>query len=112
MKLAVVGPRTFTDYTLLSKELSKYKPDEIVSGGAQGADNLAEKYAYYAGIPVTIFKPNWDKFGKSAGFVRNSQIVEYADGVVAFWDKTSKGTEHSINLAKKANKKVTVIITV
>ena len=49
MKLAIVGSRTFNDYELLKDEvdklLKKYNITEIVTGGARGADTLAEQYA-------------------------------------------------------------------
>jgi len=81
---------------------------EIVSGGAKGADTLAEQFAKENNLPVKIFKPDWAKYGRGAGPVRNKQIVEYADKVIAFWDGESKGTKSSIDLAEKSGKLLTV----
>jgi len=53
--------------------------------------------------------PDWNKFGKATGFIRNQQIVDACDVVLAFWYGKSKGTEHTISLAKKA-KKTTFIV--
>lgn len=50
----VIGSRTFTDYDLVKKELDNYVISKIVSGGAKGADRLAEKYAHENNIPVEI----------------------------------------------------------
>jgi hypothetical protein len=77
---------------------------EFVSGGARGADQLAEKYSSQIGIPIKVFPADWDKYGRSAGPRRNEQIVEYCDRLIAFWDGKSKGTQYSIRLAKNQNK--------
>jgi hypothetical protein len=113
MKLAVVGSRGFNDYELLKSKLDKIhsvKPiSVIVSGGAQGADSLGERWARENRIEILIFLPEWDKYGKSAGYKRNVQIIESADAVIAFWDGESKGTQHSINIAKEKNKPTAII---
>ena len=108
LKLAVVGSREFNDYTLLTLFLDAYKaktPELIlVSGGAVGADELAERYAKENNLQMIVFKPDWKKYGKTAGFLRNLTIVEEADEVIAFWDGESRGTLDSINKAKKIKK--------
>lgn len=111
MKLAIVGSRTFRDYDLLNSCLKNNvdKITVIISGGAKGADYLAEKFAKENNIPIKVFLPDWDKYGKSAGFIRNKQIVNEADSVIAFWDGVSKGTTHSIMLAEQLNKKIKVV---
>ena len=78
----------------------------IISGGANGADLLAKRYASECGKAYKEFLPNWNLYGKSAGFLRNEQIVEACDELVAFWNKVSSGTKCSINLAINANKPV------
>jgi hypothetical protein len=109
MKIAVVGSRGFNDFEKLEKELNKYEIDEIISGGAKGADALSEKYAKKHNIPIKIFKPDWRKYKRGAGLVRNKQIVENADVVIAFWDGASKGTKFTIDYAKKPNKMVVIV---
>jgi predicted Rossmann fold nucleotide-binding protein DprA/Smf involved in DNA uptake len=112
MKLAVIGSRNFNDYEQLKKEINNlsFSKDinEIISGGARGADSLAEKYANEYRIKLTVFKPDWN-IGKHAGFLRNTQIIESSDAVIAFWDGQSKGTLDSLNKAKKLNKIVVII---
>lgn len=113
MKLAVVGSRSFSDYDLLKEKLDKIHSRKtvrlVVSGGAAGADRLAEKWAGENGIEVKVFFPDWQKYGKRAGFLRNEQIIESADVVIAFWDGHSRGTQHSINLAKNRDIPVHVV---
>lgn len=111
MKLAVVGSRNFNDYELLKQTLDQYKGvvTHIVSGGAKGADTLAEKWASENNVEMLIFLPDWYRYGKSAGYIRNRDIVSNSDLVIAFWDGTSKGTKHSIDLAESKNKELKVV---
>ena len=113
MKLAVVGSRDFNDYGLLKSKLDaihKRKPITlIISGGAKGADSLSEKWAKENNIETLIFIPDWNKFGKRAGFLRNEDIIKNSDAVVACWDGKSKGTKHSIDLAKKYEKSCLIV---
>lgn len=103
MNIAIIGSRTFNDYELVKSTLTPYasKIDTIVSGGAKGADTLGEKWANENNKKTLIFLPEWDKYGKSAGYIRNNDIVKNSDGVIAFWDGRSKGTQHSFSLCKQ-----------
>jgi len=109
MKVAVIGSRSFDDYEELKRVLSKINITLLVSGGAKGADSLGERYADENNISKKIYLPNWEKFGKSAGMIRNDDIIKKADIVVAFWDQESKGTLNAINKAKRQNKKLIII---
>lgn len=110
MKVAVVGSRSFNDYELLCKTLNKiHGITLIISGHANGADKLGEQYASEKSIPTKIFLPDWEKHGKSAGFLRNTDIINEAELVVAFWDGNSNGTRDSINKAHKQEKNVIII---
>lgn len=113
MKVAIVGGRTFNDYNLLKKTMDELYEgiiiSEIVSGGAKGADTLAEKYAKENGIKIKVFLPDWTNLGKKAGPIRNEEIIKYCYECVAFWDGVSTGTLSSINLSKKHGKKCSVI---
>ena len=116
MKLAIIGSRSFDNYNLLCETLSKNKTiQEIVSGGAKGADSLAEKYANDNNICKKIFLPKFKtdkkiKYHPSYFHIRNKQIVEYSDFVLAFMEKCgSKGTISTINYAKKANKPFRIV---
>jgi len=109
VRMIVAGSRGFDDYGYLSEKLDGIIEEihdeiEIVSGGAKGADSLGEQYAEERGIPVKQFAPDWKRFGKSAGFRRNREMLDYAKEeqtvVVAFWDGESKGTADTIKKAR------------
>lgn len=111
MKLAIVGSRSFDDYKLLQRTLKKYEPKvtHVISGGARGADSLAEKWAQENNKELTTFIPDWDTHGNSAAWKRNNKIVEAADGVIAFWDGKSKGTQHSFKICKRTNTPLKIV---
>lgn len=112
MNIAVVGSRNIKSESQIFAELDKYEISCIVSGGAKGVDTIAEKYAQANNIPTKIFKPEYDKYHfKQAPLMRNLQIVESSDTVIAFWDGKSKGTLFTINEAKKRNIPVVVVIS-
>ena len=107
MKLAVIGSRS-----LYPTDIEKYIPEgvtEIVSGGARGADSAAANYALRAGIKLTEFLPEYDKYGKGAPLKRNHLIAEYADEVLAFWDGESRGTLYTIKLFRELGKPVRIL---
>lgn len=111
--VALVGSRDFTDYELFKTKVKYYTQNlgnfSIVSGGAKGADTLAKQYAAEFGHEFIEHLADWDKHGKSAGFKRNATIVENCTHLIAFQINDSKGTQHSIDLAKSANKPVRVV---
>jgi len=98
---AIVGSRDFTDYALFKSIVDWYLPQMtgVVSGGARGADTLAERYAREQNIPLTVHNAEWNLHGKKAGYLRNKLIVRDADHMIAFLVSNSKGTQHSIDLA-------------
>jgi hypothetical protein len=111
MKVAIVGSRSFTNIDVLLYHMQIFHPkcfEEIISGGARGADGLARDYARLHNIPYTEYKPDWKQNGRAAGFRRNGKIVANSDIVIAFWDGRSKGTEYTIQLAKQFRKPVVV----
>ncbi|QHN71449.1 hypothetical protein [Mollivirus kamchatka] len=112
VSLAVVGSRGFKDEGLINDVLSnvcqEYNVGRIVSGGATGPDTIGASYAQAHDMPILIHRPDWST-GRHAGLVRNSQIVEDADVILAFWDGTSRGTKDTISKARKANKRVIIV---
>ena len=110
MKVAIIGSRNFNDYQKLKdfiqKNVNVNEIELIISGGENGADTLGEIFANEFKIKKLIFKPEWEKFGRRAGFVRNKDIIENCDVVFAFWIGGSKGTEHSLKLAENLNKTI------
>ena len=117
MKIAIIGSRTLTplfyetmrDYilTCMKDNHPDDKIEEVISGGARGADALGEKFSLdVLKKPCTVFPAEWEKYGRSAGYRRNSLIINAADVVFAFWDGVSNGTKHSIELAVNSKKPV------
>lgn len=117
-RIIIAGGRDFDNYTKLKEVLSEYILDiclesnnadlpikiEIVSGKARGADSLGEAFAREFDYDVVEFPADWNKYGKSAGPIRNREMAKYAaeadKGVLfAFWDGESKGTKNMIDLA-------------
>lgn len=113
-KLIVAGGRDFSDKELVIEHLNQfhksYPIDEVVCGEARGADRLGKLWAQMSGVPVASFKPDWDTLGKRAGFVRNAEMADYATDLIAFWDGKSRGTGHMIDLARKRNLQVEVVM--
>lgn len=111
VKIAIVGSRTFNDYDKLKNfiqqvcRLEELDPLAVISGGAKGADTLAAQYARENNLELVVFIPDWDKFGRSAGFKRNIDIIDNCDVCFAFWDGKSRGTKHDIELCGQKGKK-------
>ena len=109
-RLVVCGCRDFSDYKLLSKEIDSFLKNivnnrsvTIVSGGANGADKLGERYAHEHGLKVDLHPALWEQFGKAAGVRRNQEMANISDAVIAFWDGESRGTKNMIDRAREAS---------
>lgn len=101
MKLIIAGGR---DYYFAASDKAKLdairlQVREVVCGGARGADLEGAAWAVRRKIPVKHFYPNWDKYGKRAGMLRNEQMGEYADAVALF--PGGKGTQNMFEVAKR-----------
>jgi hypothetical protein len=109
MKIAVIGSRDFTNYDQVKAVLDTYPATEYVSGGARGADKQAERYAAEKGIPIKICLPLHDR-GEGHPYqvkhfaMRNRELVDYADMIIAFWDGKSKGTKQALEYAESQGK--------
>lgn len=112
MKVVVAGTRTFDDYELLKQVLSEpeHNITEIVSGRSKGADQLGERFAEENNIPLKLFPADWSNLGRKAGPIRNEQMAEYADALIAFWDGESGGTRNMISQMQKRKKLVHIIL--
>lgn len=112
MVLAVVGSRTFQNYTWLEECLeAAFRRGEIsliISGGARGADSLAIRFARSHGIPFEVISADWERWGRRAGPIRNSELIRRADAVAAFWDGVSRGTLDSIAKARHSGRALVV----
>lgn len=105
MKVIIAGSRSAGEYmNFLDVEKavlqSGFVISEVVSGTARGADRLGEQFAESYRIPIKRFPAAWEVHGRSAGYIRNSEMANYADALIALWDYNSRGTKHMIDLAR------------
>lgn len=113
----VTGDRKWKKHKIIARELIKlHKKSNIVliiQGGADGADAMAYDVGQMLGIQVVTFHANWEKFGRAAGPIRNSNQLRFIkpDAVLAFHKnlKKSKGTASQVRMARKKKIKVRVI---
>lgn len=115
-KVIIAGGRDFVDYNLLREKVNNILIDKrlthkivIVSGCARGADTLGMRYASENIFDVDEYPADWDKYGKKAGYMRNVEMAENADALIAFWDGKSKGTKHMIDIATERKLPIRVI---
>lgn len=112
-RVIIAGGRDFDDYDLLKKSLDHLLQNKknivIISGTANGADKLGEKYADEKDLKILRFPAKWDKFGKSAGYKRNVEMADNADALIAFWNGYSRGTKHMIDITKSKRLQVRVV---
>jgi hypothetical protein len=112
MKVLVTGGRTFSKYSLLAKSLTEFHSINKISclahGGASGADTLSGQWARVNGVPVKVFKADWNKYGRAAGQIRNKQMFEEfaPDIIIAF--PGGPGTQNMVKTGQKG--KVPVLI--
>lgn len=115
VKAVICGSRTITDPSLLDEIMETVKEEgyeiaEVVCGGARGADTIGENWARENGIPISYFLPDWKRYGNAAGHMRNHDMVNYADIIIAMWDGQSHGTKGTIDYAMKVKKKPVIVI--
>lgn len=111
MKVLVCGSRNFNDAELLADVLSQFDISEIIEGEARGVDSLARDWAELHAKPVRKFPADWDQFGRSAGPIRNTQMLREGrpDLVIAFLAADSKGTKDMITQATIAGVDVHIV---
>lgn len=104
MRVIIAGSRSITDYQIVEEAVkeSGLEISVVISGAARGVDRLGEEYALRHGILLERYPADWDKHGRSAGYVRNTEMAGKADALIAIMDKEgSKGTKHMIQEANK-----------
>ena len=124
IRIIIAGGRKFNDYEMLKRTMLKFirklhdhidfNKIEIISGNANGTDKLGEKFAREYNYNLSVMPAQWDLHGKSAGYVRNNEMLVYAKEadysvLVAFWDGKSKGTKDMIDTSRKSLDTVEVI---
>jgi hypothetical protein len=106
MRIIIAGGRKFRNYALLEQVMKEYEDtiSEVVCGCADGADSLGELWGRKHGVPISYFPAQWEKYGNAAGPIRNAEMAEYGDFLVAFWDGQSRGTANMIQAMKNLGK--------
>ena len=116
-KVIIAGGRDFRNYNGLKSycdKILKTKVEQgyeikIISGTANGADKLGERYAKEKGYEILQFPADWDAHGRSAGYIRNKQMAKNADACICFWNGVSNGTKWMIEIAKEKQLPLRVI---
>jgi hypothetical protein len=131
IKIIIAGPRDFNNQSFIfsaldmvfsrlikspkennnTLEINDLGNIEFVEGGATGIDSLAKSYAISKNIKYKEFPADWNKHGRAAGPIRNKQMAEYSDILIAFRyvDNPSRGTENMIRQAKENNLKIIMV---
>jgi hypothetical protein len=113
-RLIIAGGRDFVNQNLAFEKIDYLIGDNdksqivIVCGMARGADTLGLHYAEHNDLEILKFHAKWDVYGKRAGYMRNEEMAKNADGLLAFWDGSSRGTMHMINLARQYKLQVAI----
>lgn len=115
-KVIIAGGRHFSNYELLKERCDYYLQNKlregrvvIISGHATGADALGERYAQERGLACEQYPADWEAYGRAAGPIRNEEMAELANALIAFWDGVSRGTKNMIDTAKSKGLKVSVV---
>lgn len=113
MKVIIAGGREFNDSRIFVDALQTCpffeEITEVVSGGARGVDRYGEDFSrVYLQKEPKIFKADWDQYDNSAGPIRNREMANYADALLAIWDGKSKGTKDMIEVARKQGLQVSI----
>ena len=111
-KILICGDRYWADKGAISKRLSQVDNAIIIHGACRGADNLGGIVAKELGFEVLEFPADWTKYGRSAGPIRNRQMLdEKPTLVLAFHNNISKskGTADTVREAKRRKIPVEII---
>ena len=115
MKLCICGSRNLKEdfdleylHSIITAKFENVT--EIVSGCAKGADTVGELYSAKYNLILTKFPARWSEFGRKAGILRNIEMSDYSNYILALWDGISRGTKHNILYSRNNNKQVEVII--
>lgn len=106
VRICVCGGRKYSDYLTVKSVLDSFLliSDNfvIISGGANGADSLAIKWAIENNIEYEEYKANWKAYRKKAGPIRNRLMLSTGiDILIAF--PGGNGTRDMINICENSN---------
>ena len=107
MRVLIAGSRFYRDYQKILAVVRSFDIDLVIAGGCGGADTLAVRAARQCGIRYIEYPADWQRFGKSAGPIRNAQMIkmEKPDLVLIFHEDLprSKGTSDMLCRVLRAN---------
>ena len=107
--LIIAGSRGWDDRVTMLEYLEKFsymfiqqrQPIVVISGTAAGADRMGESLALSKHHEIIRMPADWANNGRAAGFIRNVQMAEIADGCIVCWDGESQGSLHMWNQSLK-----------
>ena len=104
MRVIIAGSRCCRHYHAVCQVVrdSGFDLTTVISGGAEGVDTLGERYAAEHGIPYERHPADWGKYGRAAGPIRNHEMVQCADALIAVIMWPARGTRNMIHQAQKA----------
>lgn len=111
MKVIIAGSRTIYNYDMVKSHIIEvpFVITEIVNGTARGVDYCGCLFAIDSNLPITNFEPDWKKYGKGAGVIRNSAMADYADAAIIIAGMRngaySPGSMNMLSQMKKRNKR-------
>lgn len=110
MRVLVTGGRTFRNREALYRGLEALSErvggiTEIIEGGATGADTLAANWANWKGVKLTTIKADWDRYGRGAGYIRNSEMADLKPDIVLACPG-GRGTANMIEIAGRKGLRV------
>ena len=115
-RVIIAGCRDFYNYVTLKERCEYYLQNKmkthnviIVSGHATGADSLGEKFAADHNLKCELYPADWERHGRAAGPIRNEEMAEVSDALIAFWDGKSRGTKSMIEIARRKGLQVAVV---
>lgn len=110
MRTIIAGSRGLYDKKELLRalKLCGWTPTVVISGTARGVDQMGEAWAMEFGVPCEQFPANWERYGKRAGHIRNAEMADHAEALIALWDGASKGTKGMIDIARRRGLRVYV----
>lgn len=117
MRVLICGDRNWTDRRTIHDELAAIPGVTcVIEGEARGADKIGRSVAESLGIPVEPYPADWARYRKSAGHIRNQQMLDEGkpDYVLAFHPDiaASRGTADMVRRADKAGIPFKIVGTV
>ncbi len=115
LRILVCGDRNWTDRECITRELLRYDPTSIiVQGTCRGADKMAAESAQMLGLHCEGYAPDWERYGRAAGPIRNKRMLDTGIHLVLCFHNdigNSKGTRNMMNQALARGIEIKIITT-